>query len=297
VSVLLTKVLSWLLWPLLLGGSCILVAAGRTVEQQKVLFLVAYGLLLGSIALLERVLPHERAWLKSDGQLFADVGHTLTLKGTTFVVSFLAVHTGSSIASSGAPWWPHHWPLLPQVALALVVAEFALYWHHRIAHEWRPLWHFHAVHHSVTKLWWVNTGRFHFGDSLVSVAMTQPVLYLSGAPDSVLLWVGYVTMFIGVLTHCNIEMRFGPLNWVFNTPGLHRWHHSRNLDEGNKNYGENLMLWDHLFGTYFDAARRPPADIGIREVMPARFVDQLLYPFRALRSESAAANPMGSHER
>jgi sterol desaturase/sphingolipid hydroxylase (fatty acid hydroxylase superfamily) len=175
--------------------------------------------------------------------------------------------------------------MLMQVSLALVVAEFALYWHHRIAHEWRPLWHFHAVHHSVKKLWWVNTGRFHFGDSLVSVGMTQPVLYLSGAPDAVLLWVGYVTMFIGVLTHCNVEMRFGPLSWLFNTPELHRWHHSKKLEEGNKNYGENLMLWDHLFGTFFRANRRPPADIGTSEAMPAGFVDQLLYPFRTVLAE------------
>ena len=31
---------------------------------------------------------------------------------------------------------------------------------------------------------------------------------------------------------------------------MHRWHHSTNLDEGNRNYGQNLLLWDQLFGTY-----------------------------------------------
>jgi len=51
-------------------------------------------------------------------------------------------------------------------------------------------------------------------------------------------------------------MRFGVLNYLFNTPGLHRWHHSRDQREGNKNYGENLMIWDLIFRTYFDAARR-----------------------------------------
>jgi sterol desaturase/sphingolipid hydroxylase (fatty acid hydroxylase superfamily) len=57
------------------------------------------------------------------------------------------------------------------------------------------------------------------------------------------------------------------------------------LSQGNKNYGENLVLWDLLFGTYYDSPERPPADIGIAETMPAGFVDQLLYPFRTLLAE------------
>ena len=41
-------------------------------------------------------------------------------------------------------------------------------------------------------------------------------------------------------------------------------------EEGNRNYGENLMLFDQLFGTFFLPSRRPPADIGIRYPMPPR---------------------------
>jgi sterol desaturase/sphingolipid hydroxylase (fatty acid hydroxylase superfamily) len=75
-------------------------------------------------------------------------------------------------------------------------------------------------------------------------------------------------------------MRFGPLSWIFNTPSLHRWHHSRDIKEGNKNYGENLMLWDQLFGTYFNPPRRPPVNIGINEYMPPGFLQQLAHPFK-----------------
>jgi sterol desaturase/sphingolipid hydroxylase (fatty acid hydroxylase superfamily) len=83
-----------------------------------------------------------------------------------------------------------------------------------------------------------------------------------------------------MLTHCNVEMRLGPLSWIFNTPELHRWHHSKDLREANRNYCENLMVWDLLFGTYFrESHRRPPADIGIAEFMPPRFVHQIMWPF------------------
>ena len=44
------------------------------------------------------------------------------------------------------------------------------------------------------------------------------------------------------------------------------------------------MLWDHVFGTYYNSRDyRPPADIGIKEAMPPGFVQQLVWPFRPTR--------------
>lgn len=41
------------------------------------------------------------------------------------------------------------------------------------------------------------------------------------------------------------------------------------------------MIWDHVFGTFYNARDyRPPVDIGIREEMPAGFLQQLAWPFR-----------------
>ena len=93
--------------------------------------------------------------------------------------------------------------------------------------------------------------------------------------------------------HCNVEMRFGPLNYFFATPGIHRWHHSMNLTQGDMNYGENVVIWDLLFGTFYNESHRPPAFIGIPEYMPPRFVHQLLWPFlgRARRAAVQARYP------
>jgi sterol desaturase/sphingolipid hydroxylase (fatty acid hydroxylase superfamily) len=176
-----------------------------------------------------------------------------------------------------------------QVVLGLVVAEFGLYAAHRLAHEWPRLWSFHAVHHSVRRLWIVNTGRFHFIDTIVSVAFSQPLLYIAGAPRPIFLWVAAVTAFIGLLTHCNVDMRGGILNYLFNTPELHRWHHSPVPREGNTNYGENLMLFDHLLGTFFLPDRPPPAEIGINGPMSESFIGQLRQPFAEQAAISKAA--------
>jgi len=137
------------------------------------------------------------------------------------------------------------------------------------------------VHHSARRLWFFNTGRFHVIDTLTSIALSQPLLFLVGAPLEVFQWVSMITAYVGMLTHCNVDMRLGALNHVVNSPQLHRWHHSMKLREGNRNYGENLMLFDHLFGTFFLPVRqRPPARIGIREAMAPTFLGQLAQPFR-----------------
>lgn len=268
------------LWPLLAAGSVAIVYWGIVAGHPVLTFNLTYLALAGTLAVLERIMPHERAWLANDGQMGPDLAHTLFNKGLAQVVITFTAFAGVArwvTAESGV--WPDGWPLALQVALGLVVVEFGLYWKHRLAHEWYPLWRFHAVHHSVTRLWFFNTGRFHVVDTVTGLAVGMPVLLLLGAAEEVLLLVGAITAVIGILTHCNVDMRTGWLNYVFNTPGLHRWHHSKIVAEGNKNYGENLMVFDHLFGTFFDPPRRPPADIGIRHPMPATFWGQLKIPF------------------
>ncbi len=226
-------------------------------------------------------MPYERAWSKSDGQIWPDLGHTLVSKGIVQVVAATIVAMGiaQAVDAEGSWLWPTEWPLAMQIVLGLFIAEGGLYLAHRIAHAWPRLWCFHAVHHSVERLWIVNTGRFHFVDAMVSILLCQPLLYLAGAPKLIFLWVAAITAFIGILTHCNVEMRTGWLNRIFNTPELHRWHHSRIAAEGNTNFGENLMLFDQIFRTYFLPARRPPVDIGIDSHMPKEFFGQLQLPF------------------
>jgi sterol desaturase/sphingolipid hydroxylase (fatty acid hydroxylase superfamily) len=294
------------LWPALMLGACLGLAWGMERGSGPLAFNIVYLILASTLFWLEKVRPHEPEWLESDGQVGPDLAHTLFTKIAVQVTVVSLANFGivqQLGARDGGSWWPEGAPVFVQVALGLVVVEFGLYWAHRLAHEWLPLWRFHAVHHSSKRLWFFNTGRFHFVDTLKSMVCATPLLVLAGAPGDIIIWVSALTAFIGILTHCNVRMRFGWLNFVFNTPGLHRWHHSMDLREGNKNYGENLVLWDLIFGTYFDdARRRPPAKIGIREAMPATFLGQIVAPFfwRRHQAESDKAErerPEGSVDR
>lgn len=285
-------IVSWLAWPVLMIVCLAITGYGFSKGQEVLYFNLAYALLAITLLILERVMPHEPEWNKNDGQTFANIAHTLSSKGTVQTLIIFSSVIGlatlvTPMAEEGFGFWPRHWPLFIQVAMGVVAAEFGLYWAHRLAHTWYPLWRFHAIHHSVTRLWVVNTGRFHFIDSVVSILLGMSIILLLGAPMEVLVWLSAITAFIGMLTHCNVEMRFGPISWIFNTPGLHRWHHSRDLSEGNRNFSENVMIWDQVFGTYINPDRRPPVDIGIEEEMPAGFLGQLAWPFKPLFKRAA----------
>ncbi len=278
------RVISWLAWPGLLAICLGMTSYGFAVDRPVLLFNLAYAFLALALFGLEQYMPHEKEWNENDGQTFANIAHTLCSKGTVQALVVFSTVIGlasyvTPMTEAGYGLWPRDWPLTVQVLMGVVLSEFGLYWAHRLAHEWYPLWRFHAVHHSVKRLWIINTGRFHFIDSLKSIVPGMAILLVLGAPMEALVWLSAITAYIGMLTHCNVEMRFGFLSWIFNTPELHRWHHSRDLREGDKNYGENLMLWDHIFGTFFNEDRRPPRDIGISEEMPAGFLAQLAWPF------------------
>jgi sterol desaturase/sphingolipid hydroxylase (fatty acid hydroxylase superfamily) len=282
------SMLSWIIWPALLVAGLAGAGVSFATTTPLLWFNAVYLSVVIVIALLERLMPFERQWLRRDGETVNDIAHTLLNKGGVQIAAAFGATAPMAVATLAHPMmtgvtqiWPTGWPLPLQVVLGLVIAELGLYVAHRAAHEILTLWRFHALHHSVQRLWVINTGRFHLVDSLFKIALSQLPLYLLGAPLPVFLWIGAVTAFIGLLTHCNIDVRTGPLDWIFSTPSLHRWHHSRVLAEGNTNYGENLVLWDQVFGTYFNPARRPPADIGISGRIADGFLAQLLQPFSA----------------
>ena len=184
------SILRWGSWPFLFGCCLALFAYGMHIGQPILYFNLAYVFLALTLFFLERFMPHEREWLGADGQLWQDLAHTLSSKG---LVQGLLIFGGviglsaflTPAAEAGRGIWPREWPMAAQVILGVVSAEFMLYLAHRMGHRWPPMWAFHAIHHSVKRLWIVNTGRFHFIDSLISIVMALGLLLVLGAPMEV----------------------------------------------------------------------------------------------------------------
>jgi len=84
----------------------------------------------------------------------------------------------------------------------------------------------------------------------------------------------------GFFQHCNINLRLGALNYLISGPELHRWHHSIDYREADKNYGNNLIIWDLIFGTYFLPKSRTVGDLGLlNRQYPQSFIAQMKTPF------------------
>jgi sterol desaturase/sphingolipid hydroxylase (fatty acid hydroxylase superfamily) len=278
-------------WPALLGALLLVhVVFSWAIPQQNLAFSLSYLAAIGFLFGLERRAPQVPEWLHDDGQSTNDV--LLTILSKTFSYAFLQVNlmlfavqslSASDLGAKMEGWgtWPHAWPYLAQIALAMVVCEFFFYWYHRLAHEFKPLWCFHAVHHFPKRLWVINTGRSHIVDSTLFMVGVLPMIAL-GASAEVVSGFLVLTAFIGLLSHANIAVPMGPWKFIFNGADNHRWHHSMKMHEGNRNYGQNLMLWDHVFRSYYrDDSRIAPKRIGSSLKLPADFVGQLREPLKA----------------
>lgn len=125
-------------------------------------------------------------------------------------------------------------------------------------------WLLHALHHGSERLYALNNFRFHPLNYVLNFALGVFPLMLLGVPSKVLL--GYLALSqpVLMLQHANLDLRSGWLNYVFSTNELHRWHHSAARDEANSNYGNALILWDLVFGTFrYRPAENAPRRIGL----------------------------------
>ena len=248
------------------------------------------------LLVLEQVHPYQEDWRHSYGDIKTDLIHNLVnfWIPEVYTVAFVGGFTvaGAWLSNAlGMTLWPSEWPLLAQLLLALVIGELGTYWIHRWMHESAFLWRFHAAHHSAPRLYWLNAGRFHPLDLFTQQFLAVTPLVVLGADVRVIALHTLFTAVHGMFQHCNIEIRLGPLNWFFSMAELHRWHHSKHLEEANTNYGANIIWWDIVFRSRFlPSDREPPTEIGIGALpdFPGGYWAQLLSPFRWKEIEDSA---------
>lgn len=181
------------------------------------------------------------------------------------------------------------WPLAVQFVLGLFVIDLLVYAMHRAFHH-RPLWPFHAVHHSSRRLDWLASARVHPINELV-MRVTQAIpLLLLGFRPVVFAFAGPFFVLYGLLLHANVGWTFGPLRRVIASPVFHRWHHSKDVAARDKNFAGLFPVLDIVFGTFYMPAGMTPASFGVHDdSVPDSFLGQMAHPFRGRGKPSAAA--------
>ena len=265
-----------------------LLAAGWHLALATYLPVAVLGL---SFLLVEHLIPYRREWNTPVGDVATDaisggIAYVLLprLLGPVYWAALAGVSAWLA-GRAGGSLWPGDWPLWAQLILLLLAGDAGRYWGHRLAHELPLLWRFHAVHHSPSRLWFFNAVRQHPVDKAWFMASELLVPILLGVSGEVLSLYFAVTAVCGFSQHTNADLKLGPLYWFFNVVDLHRWHHSRDAGESDHNYGNNLIVYDRLFGTCFHPEAEERTDgVGplglLNPDYPQDYWGQFLAPFR-----------------
>jgi sterol desaturase/sphingolipid hydroxylase (fatty acid hydroxylase superfamily) len=253
---------------------------------------VALGISIATlfiVAVMERLLPYQKSWNHSFGDLRADMASmAIVAGGVENIIGILAPVVAASayaaLHQSGmqVSAFPSHWPILLQAVLLVLLADLAKYWFHRFSHEHPVGWRLHSVHHAVKRVYWLNGFRIHPLYHLINFLIAVLPWLCLGVDAKVVALYSVILAISAAFQHANIALSNGWLSYVFNTNELHRWHHSRVLRESNANYGAVLVVWDLLFGTYRPRTPGHPAETGmvIEEGYPLHsYFRQLVIPF------------------
>ena len=140
-------------------------------------------------------------------------------------------------------------PLWAMWALTFIMIDLVFYIYHRMSHRVRFLWAIHLSHHSSEEMnFAVSFRQAWFGPiSKIPFFMVLPLL---GFDPTIIAAAGVISTLWGIVGHTQIIGKLGPIEWFFNTPSHHRVHHGSNKQYIDKNYGNLLIIWDRLFGSF-----------------------------------------------
>lgn len=140
-------------------------------------------------------------------------------------------------------------PLWAMWVLTFIMIDLVFYVYHRMSHRIRFLWAIHLSHHSSEEMnFAVSFRQAWFGP--ISKVPFFMVLPLIGLDPTIIAVAGVISTLWGIVGHTQIIGKLGPIEWFFNTPSHHRVHHGSNKQYIDKNYGNLLIIWDRLFGTF-----------------------------------------------
>jgi sterol desaturase/sphingolipid hydroxylase (fatty acid hydroxylase superfamily) len=213
----------------------------------------------------------------------------IVINGT---VAVAMVELGARTLPAGAVGTLRDRPVWVQALVLIAVLDLLFYVMHRLKHRWVWWWRLHETHHSSADMDWLSGARFHPLEKIIDRAVFLLPLTVIGASSAALLIWASVDAFFGMFVHANVRWRLGPLSYVFVGPEMHRWHHAADRDRRECNYGNNLSVFDWIFGTACLQPSDPVRFGGDDPDYPAEnVVKQFFYAFRPAPGRMPEASP------
>ena len=204
-----------------------------------------------------------------------------------------------AVEAAGRRWLPTNMvavlrdkPLWLQAVVVILVLDIFFYWMHRAKHRWDWWWRLHETHHSSRDLDWFSSVRFHPLEKILDRTIyAAPLLFLGVQPEALVI-LAAVDSTVASFSHANVRFGIGPLIYFFVGPEMHRWHHARALEAQGCNFGNNLSIFDWIFGTAYLPDRRPE-EFGLNDdaYPEGNIARQFTYAFRPFPVAEPAGRP------
>ncbi|MBO9153939.1 sterol desaturase family protein [Chitinophaga sp. GCM10012297] len=146
--------------------------------------------------------------------------------------------------------------------LLFLATDFVWYWYHRLAHEVNILWAAHVVHHQSEDFNYTVSARITVFQAAAR-SLFWAILPLMGFPPAMITALLLVHGLYPFFIHTQTIGRLGILEYFMVTPSHHRVHHSSNEKYLDKNYGDVLIIWDKMFGTFVKEDHKEPCVYGL----------------------------------
>ena len=222
-------------------------------QSEALLGITALGALV-FIQAMEFVSERHVSWRLNWREAFTDLFYVAF--GIFIIGSLTQILVDSPLSQLKEAWgiatpWLGELPFVVQVVLAMMVFEFGQYWMHRWMHNSEILWSTHAPHHHLTQL---NAMKAHIGNPIELFLISLSVIAFFDF-DTNALFAAFVSLgVVAYYAHANI--RSDPPAWygfLFTTIRHHSLHHTAlSFADTRCNYGNSIILFDRLFGTFKD---------------------------------------------
>lgn len=141
-------------------------------------------------------------------------------------------------------------PIWLAIIIAFIVQDFSGYWLHRMNHRVNILWNRHIIHHSSEEFNLSCALRQEISAIVRFGAIFMIPAALLGISPTIFAVLGPIHLFMQFWYHTRLINKMGWLEKFLVTPSHHRVHHAINAKYMDKNYGQILIVWDKLFGTF-----------------------------------------------
>ena len=262
------------------------------MHYETILRLTVFLGLFGLFAALEALAPRRARSQKRAGRWLTNLSivalDTLALRALAIALPFLAVGAAVDAWSMGWGLFNHTtWPLWIEIALSILILDFAIWAQHLITHKVPMFWRFHRVHHADRDFDVTTALRFHPVEILASMGVKIGIVYLIGPQAIAVVLFEVILNGTAMFNHANLRLPLWldrAIRLVLVTPDMHRVHHSIHRHEHDSNYGFALSVWDRIFRTYraMPEGGHDKMVLGLewQDDKPSRLGWALMLPFR-----------------